>query len=119
MYCPECLTEYRDGFVTCADCQVALVAELPPTPGGEPEVRLVTVLEMRDLFALSLAKAALDEAGIDFVVTGDQPLSFPGVAPASIGQPPPGNYRCQIQVLPELEAEARSLLEPLQNPNQE
>lgn len=28
MFCPECETEYREGFTTCADCGVALVAEL-------------------------------------------------------------------------------------------
>jgi len=29
MYCPNCRAEYRPDFATCADCQVALVAELP------------------------------------------------------------------------------------------
>ena len=28
MFCPECETEYREGFTTCADCGVVLVAEL-------------------------------------------------------------------------------------------
>jgi hypothetical protein len=30
MYCPNCGAEYRPDFATCADCQVALVAD-PPT----------------------------------------------------------------------------------------
>jgi hypothetical protein len=30
MYCPKCRTEYTKGFNTCADCEVALVEELPP-----------------------------------------------------------------------------------------
>lgn len=33
MFCPECETEYREGFEICADCQVELVPELR----GEPE----------------------------------------------------------------------------------
>lgn len=29
MFCPQCLGEYREGFTTCASCQVELVASLP------------------------------------------------------------------------------------------
>jgi hypothetical protein len=29
MICPECKTEYRQGFATCADCDVELVEALP------------------------------------------------------------------------------------------
>jgi hypothetical protein len=28
MFCPRCKCEYREGFTICADCDVALVAEL-------------------------------------------------------------------------------------------
>lgn len=35
-FCPKCQTEYREGFSTCADCHVPLVAELPPLPEPEP-----------------------------------------------------------------------------------
>jgi len=30
MFCPRCRTEYREGFTTCADCNVDLVDELAP-----------------------------------------------------------------------------------------
>ncbi len=29
MFCPLCRTEYREGFTTCSDCHVALVAQVP------------------------------------------------------------------------------------------
>lgn len=29
-YCPECKCEFRDGFDTCADCNIPLVETLPP-----------------------------------------------------------------------------------------
>jgi hypothetical protein len=29
MYCPKCRTEYRKGFNTCTDCEIALVEGLP------------------------------------------------------------------------------------------
>src|SRR5579872_2384792 len=63
MFCPQCRTEYRDGFADCADCRVALVPVLEAevqdsTPG------LVSVFESNDRFALSLAKGSLACAGI-------------------------------------------------------
>ena len=33
MFCPLCKAEYREGFDTCADCSVSLVAELPREEG--------------------------------------------------------------------------------------
>jgi hypothetical protein len=41
MYCPKCRTEYRKNFNTCADCEIALVEELPPATENElPDNRL-------------------------------------------------------------------------------
>ena len=84
----------------------------------DPE--LVTVLETRDTFALSLAKASLEDAGIDYLVIGDDPryfVGFPGAFGSSgIGETPLAQCFCKIQVARESEAEARAVLEPLQNP---
>jgi hypothetical protein len=35
MFCPRCKAEYRSGYRRCADCDVDLVDELPPTQGEE------------------------------------------------------------------------------------
>jgi hypothetical protein len=116
MYCPRCRIEYREGFVECADCHAPLAPGLPPecqeTPGldaaellrgREPE--LVTVLDTADPFALGLARASLEDAGIEYVMTGEDSRPYPG--------PGPG---CSIQVALEREKEARELLAPLQEP---
>ncbi|RPI08853.1 MAG: DUF2007 domain-containing protein [Acidobacteriales bacterium] len=80
-------------------------------------LELVTVLETHDSFALSLAKASLQEAGIDYFVEGEDPDYLPGFHGASgIGATPLWKCSCRIQVLPDSASAARSLLEPLQHP---
>jgi hypothetical protein len=32
MFCPKCRAEYRPGFSQCSDCELELIAELPPKP---------------------------------------------------------------------------------------
>jgi len=117
MYCPQCLTEYRDGFTDCADCSVPLVAGFPPEPQQGHAVELVTVLVTHDSFALSLARASLDDAGIEYVVRGEDSGQIPGTHGGSgIGTTPLWNASCWVQVSPEFENAAREQLEPLQNP---
>ncbi len=126
MYCPKCLTEYREGFFECADCRVPLAPGPPPQMAPEPprnmiagppleapnngDLALVTVLEAADTFGLSLATAALEDAGIEYVVGGR--------IPRILGYDRSGFYDGPgtIQVTPEFEAKARELLEPLQKP---
>ncbi|MGA2185091.1 MAG: DUF2007 domain-containing protein [Bryobacteraceae bacterium] len=81
-------------------------------------LELVTVLEVSDSFALRLATSALDDAGIDYVVSGDQPRYLAGI-PGSfgVGETPLCNCCCQIQVARENESAARELLDPLLNPD--
>ena len=105
MYCPECLTEYREGFSQCADCRVPLMAGVPlPKPAKTAAPELVTVLETADAFAVGLAKASLEDAGIEYEING------------KVAKPSRGTPMYRVQVTREDEADARVLLEPLQNP---
>lgn len=92
MHCPQCLTEYRDGFVQCADCRVPLKSGPPPEEsaggfsGENHEVDLVTVLETDSAFALKMATAALEDAGIDYVLNGNAAHFYtPGLPPIPTG----------------------------------
>jgi tetratricopeptide (TPR) repeat protein len=86
--------------------------EAGPAVPDRPPVELVTVLETGDAFALSLAKASLEEAGIDYSMSGGDALGFAESHGAFTNAP----GCCQIQVARESESEARALLDPLRNP---
>src|SRR5262249_54111187 len=113
MHCPQCLTEYRDGFTECTDCHVPLVpGRAPAEKTAEHNISLVTVFENRDPFAVNLAKATLQDAGIEFIERGDDPQER-GLS----GMTPAGALAAKIQVAASCAEQARELLEPLLHPN--
>jgi hypothetical protein len=70
MYCPNCRSQYRPGVTSCNDCDVALVAELPPEE--EPEfVDLVEVLSIADAGQISLIKSILEAEEIPYLPQGE------------------------------------------------
>lgn len=71
MYCPECGSEYREGYFTCVDCEVPLTEAPPPEP-VHPDVNLVTVFEGTDPAALALAESLLLEDRIPYYKKGEQ-----------------------------------------------
>jgi len=114
MHCPQCLTEYRDGFSECSDCHVPLAQGPPPSAPAEGHaVDLVTVLESSDPFVVNLGKATLDDAGIEYVMEGDDSAER-----GLTGMSPMGAMASQIQVESARADEARDLLEPLLEPLQ-
>ena len=60
MFCPECETEYREGFATCSDCDVALVATLGET--SLVSLGVAVSPEFVALFAAALEKAEIPYA---------------------------------------------------------
>ena len=68
-YCPECGAEYRPGFETCADCQVALVDEpavAPPSADVRPtaQERVVVFRSGRRIEA-EVVRSRLEADGLD------------------------------------------------------
>lgn len=80
MFCPLCKAEYRKGFTTCSDCEVALVSELPAEnvdASSSSKGPLLPLWEGDDLALHSSLLEALDAARIPYF---SKPLSvYPGV----------------------------------------
>jgi len=111
VYCPQRLVEYREGFTECSDCRVALLAGAPPEPTDsfDPTLDLVVVLETNDSMQLALAKGLLEDAGIPFYVLGQIATLVQGVDAFL-------HKWCRLQVPRDREAEARELVESLEQP---
>lgn len=81
MFCPECRTEYREGFTICADCNVDLIKALSPEP--EPEfVDFKEVLGTYNPADVAFLKSLLDSEGIQYFFKGEifmyvRPLADP------------------------------------------
>lgn len=67
MYCPQCKSEFREGFDHCKQCDVALIKELPP----EPEIinfRPSVVFTSSNVYEAHLVKSLLEGSGIKVVL---------------------------------------------------
>lgn len=74
-FCPTCRTEYRAEITDCADCKVALVAELPADVGAQ--LRLVEFYECYDQGEALRAVALLTDDGIAAMMRDNSSSSFP------------------------------------------
>ena len=70
MVCPECGSEYREGFTQCSDCDVALVEALPED-AGEPDVEIVKVFTATNAAVLPLVESVLLDANIEFMTKSE------------------------------------------------
>ena len=71
----------------------------------EPTLELAVVFESADPVAFSIAKSALEEAGIGFMATDDPLMGY--------GFKPVFNPVCRIQVARDCEAQATKILQGL------
>lgn len=70
MFCPNCSTEYREGFTVCADCNVPLVNELPRQI--EPELmKPITVYRTGDTAFITYVESILRSVGINCCIKGE------------------------------------------------
>jgi len=82
MICPKCGAEYREGFYTCADCNVSLVNEnensVIETPADDEaeESGLVAILETENALLLSDLVDLIEKDGIPYLVQSGTVLGF-------------------------------------------
>jgi hypothetical protein len=114
MVCPECGSEYRDGYTQCADCAVALV-EPEPEEGGEPDVELVKVFSATNAAVLPLVESVLIDAEIEFMTKGEGLQDLFALGRFGLGS---NNAigPAEIWVRKDDEAEARALIVMLDDP---
>lgn len=79
MICPECGSEYREGFTRCSDCEIELVEPVP----AQPEVELVRVYQGGNPAILPIVESLLRESAIEFMTTGQSVQALQG----AIGSP--------------------------------
>lgn len=71
MLCPQCNTEYREGFTQCADCDVPLIEATAEEEGGEPDVELVKIWEGGNPAIIPLIESVFNDAGIEFMARSE------------------------------------------------
>ena len=91
MFCPQCETEYREGFTTCSDCGVALVSEL-----GVAALVPLTLERSPDLGAAGVE--GLEQAEVPYVIEAGTALRVLDGEAEAIDSPEP--WQARIWVAP-------------------
>jgi len=74
MVCPECGSEYVDGYTRCASCDIDLIEPAPP----EPEIALVKVYETANAAVIPLFQSLMEAAEIEFMTKNESLQDFFG-----------------------------------------
>lgn len=104
MICPECETEYREGFTHCSDCDVALVESLE-----EPALVPLTIESSAELVGTLIEM--LESEQIAYVIQAGTAL--PVLDGDEDAEDAPFPWRARIWVTPQKADEARAILDEI------
>lgn len=98
MYCPQCHSEYREGFEVCSECRIPLVSELPEEDEESSPLSsgLNLLLETTHPTSLDELIVRMEEAGIPYVVQSGTALSL--VEESLFGGALPEDWRAIVLV---------------------
>jgi len=75
MFCPNCRSEYREGFYKCSDCGADPVDQLPPEQTSKVGyVELVEVYSTYQQGDIAFIKSVLDGEGITYIFEGESSI---------------------------------------------
>lgn len=78
-FCQKCRAEYVEGVDTCEDCQIPLVAELPPK--DVPDYAEIAELQrVPDEVAGVMMKGVLENSGITVILRAAKLPAYDGIA---------------------------------------
>jgi membrane protease YdiL (CAAX protease family) len=85
-YCPGCSSEYRPGFVRCSDCDLDLVAELPPAPTPSQEPARWVPIFLGSFSRAEAVRGSLEAAGIPTLYPDEQLQTLGWFSPSTLGR---------------------------------
>lgn len=82
MFCPVCKTEYREGFLSCADCSVPLVSFLADDEASINNLddEYVEILSTRNPAEVAVIKSIFEAENVPYYFLGEQMMVSPLVS---------------------------------------
>jgi hypothetical protein len=112
MICPQCGTEYQDGFTDCADCHIPLISGTAKDWESEEKQEFITFVPIYstcNLAFVAVVKSVLESAGIIFNVRNEQVQNLWGLGSLGNNITP-----MIIEVEKERAEEAKALIKELE-----
>ena len=117
LYCPICRSEYREGFSTCSECNVALVTRLDSAEQEEEGDALVPLARESSFEYIAELLDRLEKEEVPYVIEAGTALRLLDIETAEVEKPEPWEGRVYVvatherkahKILAELSAEWQS-----------